>query len=296
MTVNGQDWASYQSPTPSTSGLSFAFIKVTQGLTYVNPLWQQQRAHAAAAGLVVGLYHYPDMANSPAAEADHFLSVAQPTAGEVLCLDWEGYDAANLAVPKPAQAVFKGAWLAYVRGKQPQHQTGLYCNKDYWLNVDTTSDCGDFLWIATTGLPAGEPGIEHPWMFHQWAVAGGVDQDVSAAASAAALRAWASAKVPKPPAPKPAPAPSYEPFPGAAWFTMGRVSPVVGRMHARLVAEGCDKYRSSLGKDVIGTGDVNSYEAWQAEFSRRHNLGWTGDALKWPPGKESWDGLQVPKG
>jgi hypothetical protein len=77
-------------------------------------------------------------------------------------------------------------------------------------------------------------------------------------------------------------------FPGARWFSMGRRSPLVAAMHERLVAVGCDHYRSASNKDVIGSGDVASYEAWQ------HKCGYTGAAAKWPPGKATWDRLHVP--
>ena len=201
MGIYGQDWSSYQSATPDTSGLSFAFVKVTQGTSWTSAVWQQQRDHAAAAGLTVGLYHYPDMANSPAVEADRFLAVAQPRPGEVIVLDWEGYDAANELVPRSQQAAYKDAWLAYVQAKLPTHQVGLYCDVDYWLNVDTTSDCGDFLWIATLGLPAGQPGIQHAWLFHQYAD-NPMDLDYCSLASAEALKAWSLAKTqPSPPSP-----------------------------------------------------------------------------------------------
>ncbi|MFE0451583.1 peptidoglycan-binding protein [Streptomyces sp. NPDC058914] len=83
--------------------------------------------------------------------------------------------------------------------------------------------------------------------------------------------------------------PAFETFPGASWFTMGRKSPVVARMHDRLVAVGCNRYQSSANKDVIGSGDKASYEAWQRK------LGFTGSAATWPPGKTSWDELKVPK-
>lgn len=88
---------------------------------------------------------------------------------------------------------------------------------------------------------------------------------------------------PSKPAPKPAV--KYEPFPGAAWFVMGRKSPIVAAMHDRLVAVGCNRYRSSANKDVIGSGDKASYEAWQRK------CGFPGD---WPPGKTTWDKLRVP--
>ncbi|MDT7847181.1 peptidoglycan-binding protein [Streptomyces justiciae] len=82
--------------------------------------------------------------------------------------------------------------------------------------------------------------------------------------------------------------PKYEPFPGASWFTIGRRSPIVAAMHDRLVAVGCNRYKSSANKNVIGSGDVASYEAWQRK------CGYSGTAAKWPPGKTTWDKLQVP--
>jgi hypothetical protein len=85
--------------------------------------------------------------------------------------------------------------------------------------------------------------------------------------------------------PTPKPAVKYEPFPGATWFSMGRTSPIVAAMHDRLVAVGCGKYKSSTGKNTIGSGDKASYEAWQEK------CGFPGD---WPPGKTTWDKLKVP--
>ncbi|WP_430376679.1 peptidoglycan-binding protein [Streptomyces sp. B1-3] len=82
---------------------------------------------------------------------------------------------------------------------------------------------------------------------------------------------------------------TYQPFPRASWFTVGRTSPIVGRMHDRLVAVGCNRYKSSANKNTIGSGDIASYEAFQRK------LGYTGSAATWPPGKASWDALHVPK-
>jgi hypothetical protein len=85
--------------------------------------------------------------------------------------------------------------------------------------------------------------------------------------------------------PTPKPAAKYEPFPGATWFSMGRTSPIVAAMHDRLVAVGCSRYKSSTGKNTLGSGDKASYEAWQEK------CGFPGD---WPPGKTTWDLLKVP--
>ncbi|MEZ0093814.1 glycoside hydrolase family 25 protein [Streptacidiphilus sp. EB129] len=190
MGIWGQDWASYQSDTPDTSGLAFAFVKVTQGVSYVNPRWTAQRDHAKAAGLVWGGYHYPDMGNGVQAEGNYFLSQVAWEPGDLAILDWEGYDTANSAVSKHDQAAYKEAWLRYVKSRLPHNPVGLYCDTDYWRTVDTTGYYGDFLWIATAGLPAGQPGIQAPWLFHQYS-ASGVDRDFCHLSTTQALRDWA---------------------------------------------------------------------------------------------------------
>jgi hypothetical protein len=211
MGIYGQDWASYQSAAPDTSGLSFVFTKITEGTGYTNPEWQSQRDHAKGNGLVWGGYAYPHMGNSVQAEADFFLSKVAWKPGDMPCLDWEGYDAANAGVPRSQQAAYKDAWLRYVKSKLPHNPVGMYCNVDYWRNVDKTGYYGDFLWIATAGLPAGQPGISTPWLFHQYSAAT-VDHDYCHLGSTAELKAWALSFQPQPPAPKP-PAPKPVPTP-----------------------------------------------------------------------------------
>lgn len=93
--------------------------------------------------------------------------------------------------------------------------------------------------------------------------------------------------------------PKYEPFPGASFFmagsrpALGKKSAVFTAMGKRLVAVGCGRYQVGPGP-TLGTADVASYEAWQRKYSKDHGKGWTGDALKWPPGRETWDALKVP--
>lgn len=190
--IKGQDWAGYQSSTLSLTGLDFVFTKVTEGLSYINPRWVAQRDHAKSGGLVWGAYHYPHMANDPKAEADYFLKQVTWKPGDIIVLDWEGYDAANKDVSSARKLAYRDAWLKYVKGKMPDHKVGMYCNTDYWKNLDTTSNCGDFLWIATAGRAAGDPGIIYDWTFHQYSTANEIDHDVSKFTTRAALAAWAT--------------------------------------------------------------------------------------------------------
>lgn len=188
MTVRGVDVSSYQSTSYSTTGLAFVGIKVTEGLSYVNPKWTGQRATARAAGLVAIFYHYPHVTNSPAAEADYFLSQISLAAGDVLCLDWEWY---GQNVTNAQARAYKSAWLAYTKAKAPGHRVILYCDRSTWTGVDTDSDCGDGLWIADY-VTAGQPRIKAAWRFHQYTDQP-VDQDVANFASVADLKAWAGA-------------------------------------------------------------------------------------------------------
>ncbi|MEU3460614.1 GH25 family lysozyme [Streptomyces sp. NPDC006733] len=83
------------------------------------------------------------------------------------------------------------AWIRYARSRAPGHRVIFYCNKDYWFNRDTTSFAGDGLWIATGGLPAGSPGVKHPWLVHQYSSADDIDHNVARFTSRAAMETWA---------------------------------------------------------------------------------------------------------
>ncbi|WP_405893668.1 peptidoglycan-binding protein [Streptomyces sp. NBC_00104] len=87
--------------------------------------------------------------------------------------------------------------------------------------------------------------------------------------------------------------PTHEPYPGASFFlngsrpALGKKSPIFTAMGKRLVEEGCGQYKVGPGPE-LGQADVDSYEAWQRK------CGFSGTAAKWPPGRTTWDTLQVP--
>ncbi len=89
------------------------------------------------------------------------------------------------------------------------------------------------------------------------------------------------------PDPKPAPKPQYEPFPGSAFFHLGKKSPIITAMGRRLVAEGCSRYEEGPSPEWTDA-DRRSYAAWQ------HKLGFKGKDADGIPGQVSWDKLKVP--
>lgn len=180
MSVKGQDWSAYQPTQPSTGGLSFVFIKATEGTSYVNPHMAAQVAWARKNNLVVGFYHFA-RPGSMTDQAKFFAENAISVEGDLLAIDWEdpGVSCAD-----------KDALLADVKRLRPSHKVLLYCNRYYWLNVDTTSNCGDGLWIADY-VTAGKPRIRAHWTFHQYSDTP-LDENLGNFADVASLKRWAN--------------------------------------------------------------------------------------------------------
>ena len=125
MGIYGQDWSGYTNAKPNTHGVSFTFIKVTEGLSYVNPNWVSQRETAENAGILVGFYHYPHMHNNADTEINYFLSKVPVKAGQPVVLDWEGYDANNKDVSDADKRAYKDKFLKDLKAKLPHNPVGL---------------------------------------------------------------------------------------------------------------------------------------------------------------------------
>ncbi|MEU0253815.1 glycoside hydrolase family 25 protein [Streptomyces sp. NPDC006184] len=160
--IKGYDVSAFQQANFPTAGTSFVFIKGTEGRSYVNPKQKKQAAHARAAALVVGFYHFLHPGNIKE-QAAHFVEGSASTEYDLLVADWEINPDGTAAT-----CTEKDSFIAEVkRLRGSKHKIGLYCNRDFWRHRDTTGDAGDFLWIAQYGVSAGKPDIQTEWMFHQ---------------------------------------------------------------------------------------------------------------------------------
>ncbi|MFF1603714.1 GH25 family lysozyme [Streptomyces mirabilis] len=168
--LRGIDVSAYQSTAFSTDGLSFVFVKATEGRTYVNPKLTAQVKTARDAGCVVGFYHFL-WPGDITAQAEYFVGKAPEKAGDLLAVDWEatgdGTHASNAEKDRFIRKV-----------------------KQLRLTVDTTSYAGDGLWIADY-VTAGKPRIKASWRFHQYTDEP-LDRDVANFGSKAALKEWAT--------------------------------------------------------------------------------------------------------
>ncbi|GAA2513120.1 GH25 family lysozyme [Streptomyces longisporus] len=182
--LRGIDVSAYQPSSYSTDGLSFVFVKATEGRSYINPRVGAQAQHGRGAGLVVGFYHFLWPGHLQA-QAEYFVERTPSKVGDILAVDWERTSAGT-----HASNAEKDLFLRKVKELRPNHRVVLYTNRDFWLNVDTTSYAGDGLWIADY-VTAGKPRITAKWRFHQY-TSEPHDKDVADFADKAALKEWAT--------------------------------------------------------------------------------------------------------
>lgn len=190
--IYGVDVSSYQSEqfpitTPGGKGVDFVIIKATEGTGYRNPRLEGQLRRARENGLSVGFYHFGSRGYIDE-QADYFMNVVRPLVrpGDHLWFDWENPDIDNAG---------KDHWIREVQQGMPGHRVGLYCNRSYWLDRDTTSFAGDALWIADYSVPEGKPKIQAKWTIHQFSDADGIDQNIADFESLQAMAEWAGGSV-----------------------------------------------------------------------------------------------------
>ncbi|MDT3399376.1 glycoside hydrolase family 25 protein [Streptomyces sp. B1866] len=182
--LRGIDVSAHQSSSFDTDGLSFVFVKATEGRSYVNPRLSAQTEHARDAGCVVGFYHFLWPGNL-AAQAKYFVDKAPDKKGDLFAVDWE-----TTSEDTRASNAEKDRFIREVKRLRPHHRVLLYCNRYFWLHHDTTSYAGDGLWIADY-VSAGEPRIKADWRFHQY-TSEPVDKNIADFDSKEDLLRWAT--------------------------------------------------------------------------------------------------------
>ena len=146
-----------QWPRVAAAGYTFAFGKATESTTYTDPTYATNRTGAESAGLTFGAYHFGRPGGSgdagiianAIAQADYFLDVAQPQAGElppVLDLETKGALAVAGAAEVDARVARPGrrAHRRRARSSTRRRASGRPRSATRW----TSRDAGYPLWIA----------------------------------------------------------------------------------------------------------------------------------------------------
>jgi lysozyme len=173
--VRGIDVSHYQGtvnwPQVAGAGVAFAFVKATEGITTVDPMFNQNWSGVRAAGLLRGAYHFYEPGDDPVQQAEHFLTVVSLSQGDlppVLDIETSGSST-------PATIV-QGiqTWLETVQqgtGRTPI----VYTGNSFWKTLGTSAFGAYPLWIAEYGvqtpvLPSGWS----RWTFWQYSETGAI--------------------------------------------------------------------------------------------------------------------------
>lgn len=111
------DW-----PAVFASGIRIAMVKATEGLSFLNPLLDEQYWGASNAGIKPVPYHFMRPVNAQA-QAQHFINTIQPAKGDAIAIDWEGRSS-QTSSPAVCEAV--GLYLGTITGRKPLGYWGIY--------------------------------------------------------------------------------------------------------------------------------------------------------------------------
>ncbi len=140
-------------------GISFAFLKATEGTSFTAATFARNWAGVKAAGLIRGAYHFFRPQNDPQAQAEHFLRTVKFEPGDlppVLDIESTGELDAGAIVERMAK------WLAVVE-TATKRKPIIYTYANFWKRLGNPLGFSDFpLWIAHY-TSAAEPLMPAGW-------------------------------------------------------------------------------------------------------------------------------------
>jgi lysozyme len=158
----------------SGDGIGFAYMKATEGATFVDRAFARNWSGAGEAGIVRGAYHRFRAGQDAVAQANHFLAVVPLRDGDLPpVLDVESTDGVSDA------RLVRGvrAWLAEVErrtGKRP-----IVYTKPGFRRAHLGNALDDYpLWIAEYGVDSPSVARWHIWQHSEHGRVAGIDRAV----------------------------------------------------------------------------------------------------------------------
>ena len=192
--VHGIDVSRWQGkidwPVVARSGVSFAFIKATEGGDVADPAFQENWRSAARAGVARGAYHFFYLCRPAAEQARWFIAHVPRAAGAlppVLDIEWNHASRSCRTRPDPATVRAEIATFQRIVSARFGQRPLIYTTVDFWRDNDLGRLRGEEFWLrSVAGHPRGTfPGQN--WSFWQYSGTG----VVPGIAGAADLNAFA---------------------------------------------------------------------------------------------------------
>lgn len=150
------DW-----PRVADDGISFAYLKATEGSTFTDPRFAANWAGATQAGLRVGAYHYFTLCSPAQPQADHYLAaLASVGAGPRSLPPVVDLELIGNCDPPPARPAMMAAAVDFIA--RVEEATGrrvvVYAHPDFERTYDLLDVLDRRRWVRRTGTrpPPGE--------------------------------------------------------------------------------------------------------------------------------------------
>ena len=200
--VHGVDVAKYQGtidwPRLRASGVSFAFIKATEGGDRLDRRFHENWRAARAAGVLRGAYHFHYWCRPAAEQAAWFIRNVPRERGAlppVLDVEWNGHSpTCPITLPAERARSEMRTFLHLIERHYGQRPV-IYSTVDFHRDVMAGHFEGYDHWLRSTKdhVRAAYPGRAGRWTFWQYTATGrapGVDADLDLNAFRGSERAW----------------------------------------------------------------------------------------------------------
>jgi len=187
--IRGVDISHYQGAVSwdlvKLAGLSFVYVKATEGVDGVDDQFASNWKGAAGAGMLKGAYHFYNFCKGGAAQADNFINTVPPDARALpMTVDLER---SGDCKTMPQKAAFRKSFAAFVRKIQAAygHRPVVYLNAAIYDQYFKDENDSYKLWIADTSHAAPALSDSASWTIWQYGwhgrvagIPGEVDLDV----------------------------------------------------------------------------------------------------------------------
>nr|WP_246045310.1 glycoside hydrolase family 25 protein [Rubellimicrobium roseum] len=200
--VHGIDVSRYQTaidwPMARANGVSFAFIKATEGGDRVDPAFAAHWRAAGEAGVARGAYHFHYWCGPASTQAAWFIANVPKERGAmppVLDLEWNTASP-TCATYRPAPEVVRTevqTWLNTV-GRHFDQTPIIYTTPDFWERNELWKLQGAEMWLRAVTRHPSEAYPDEDWTFWQYSGTGlvpGVQGPVDVNAFAGSEASWA---------------------------------------------------------------------------------------------------------
>lgn len=201
--VHGIDVARYQSaidwPRAREAGVSFAFIKATEGGDRLDPMFERNWREAGAAGVPRGAYHFFYFCRPAEEQAAWFIRNVPRERGAlppVLDLEWNPHSPTCTFRPRPEVVRAEALRFLDILERHYGQRPIIYTDPGFFRENDLMQLAGEEVWLRSTARTPEEAYGVRGWTFWQYSgtgtvpgIAGPVDLNTFGG-SEADWRAW----------------------------------------------------------------------------------------------------------